>query len=336
MHAAPRIVIRDAADDPASVGHVPPPPSPVRMAAVRASAPVTVDGRLDEPVWKTATNAGGWRKNDPDQGTPASAATDARIAFDQDHIYVAIVAHDSVGAPAPRIRNLQRDFRFDENDAVAVVFDAFDDQRTGQLFQTTAAGNQRDAQFLVGQGIDQDWDVPWRVRTVVTDSGWIAEMAIPWSSLRYPDGQRPWRVNVYRGLRRRDEFSSWSLVPRGIPMARTDYAGYVDGLEPPRSRTPLQLQPYVRSQTGWASASASARNAKSVGGELKWQPTVATVVDLTVNTDFAQAEVDRQVVNLSRFSPFFPERRTFFLEFGRCSRRAFRDAFSPFFRAASD
>ncbi|XWV16548.1 MAG: carbohydrate binding family 9 domain-containing protein [Gemmatimonas sp.] len=291
-----------------------PPREPVRMAAVRVASAITIDGRLDEPAWRATSIAGGWRKIDPDQGTPASAATDARIAFDREYVYVAIVAHDSVGAPAPRVRNLQRDFRFDENDAVAVVFDAFDDQRTGQIFQTTAAGNQRDAQFLVGQGIDQDWDVPWRVRTVVTDSGWTAEMAIPWSSLRYPDGQRPWRVNFYRGLRRLDEFSSWSLVPRGISMARTDYAGYVDGLEPPRSRAPLQLQPYMRSQSDWAEAPLPRRNTQTVGGELKWKPSVTTVVDVTVNTDFAQAEVDRQVVNLTRFSPFFPERRQFFLE----------------------
>ena len=312
-------------------GAMAPPPEPRRIVAVRSSAAVVVDGRLDDRVWRLAPVAGGWRQNDPDQGAPATAATEARIAFDADNLYVAFVVHDSVGAPPPRVRNLQRDFRFDENDVVAVVFDAFADQRTGQIFQTTAAGNQRDAQFLTGLGIDQEWDVPWRVRTTVSAQEWTAEMAIPWSSLRYPDGGRPWRINFYRGLRRRDELSSWAPVPRGISVVRTDFAGVVEGLEPPRSRTPLQLQPYLRVQSGGPAAVPLERRDWEAGGEVKWQPSVSTVVDVTVNTDFAQAEVDRQVVNLTRFSPFFPERRPFFLENRALFTAGIEGRLQPFF-----
>jgi hypothetical protein len=295
-------------------GTFPPPADPLRTTAVRTTTAIEIDGRLTEPVWRLATPATGWRKNNVDQGTPATAPTAVRIAYDAQHLYVAFTASDSVGVEPPSVRNLQRDFRFDENDAVSVVFDPFDDQRTGQIFQVTPAGNQRDAQFLIGQGIDAEWDVPWRVRTSVSDSGWIAELAIPWSSLRYPNGARTWRVNFYRGLRRRNEVTTWSPVPRGMGFARTDYAGLLLGLEPPRARTPLQLQPYVRSRIGRFGVATGALASGAVGGEVKWQPTAGTVVDLTVNTDFAQAEVDRQVVNLTRFSPFFPERRQFFLE----------------------
>jgi hypothetical protein len=295
-------------------GGFPPPTDPLRVTAVRTRTAMVIDGRLDEPVWQQATPATGWRKNNVDQGAPASAPTDVRVAYDAQYIYVAFVARDSVGVEPPRVRNLQRDFRFDENDVVSVVFDPFRDQRSGQIFQVTPAGNQRDSQLLVGQGIDQEWDVPWRARTTVSDSGWTAELAIPWSSLRYPDGARTWGVNFYRGLRRKNEVTTWSPVPRGLSFARTDYAGLLDGLEPPRARTPVQLQPYVRTRVGRFGVPGAAQTAGDAGGEVKWQPSAGTVVDLTVNTDFAQAEVDRQVVNLTRFSPFFPERRQFFLE----------------------
>jgi hypothetical protein len=296
------------------VGSFPPPANPPRVTAVRTERAISIDGRLDEPVWQQAPAASGWRKINVAEGTAASTPTDVRVAYDAQHVYLAFIAYDSMRATPPRVRNMQRDFVFAENDVVSVVFDPFRDQRSGQIFQVTPAGNQRDSQLLVGQGIDQDWDVPWRVRTSVTDSAWIAELAIPWSSLRYPDGAETWGVNFYRGLRRKNEVTAWSPVPRGLSFARTDYAGLLDGIAPPRARTPVQWQPYVRTRVGRFGVPSAALTASDAGGEVKWQPSAGTVVDLTVNTDFAQAEVDRQVVNLTRFSPFFPERRQFFLE----------------------
>lgn len=314
-----------------AAGAFPPPANPVRMLAVRSEQAVVIDGRLDEPVWQRAKAASGWRKNNVEPGTPATAPTDAFVAYDAQHIYIAFIARDSIGTAPPRVRNLQRDFRFDENDVVSVVFDPFRDQRTGLIFQVTPAGNQRDSQLLLGQGIDAEWDVPWRVRTSIADSAWTAELAIPWSSLRYPDGSQPWGINFYRRLSRRNEVTTWSPIPRGMSYARTDYAGLVDGLEPPAARTPMQFQPYVRARAGRFGGVTGPATASDLGGEVKWQPSAGSVVDLTVNTDFAQAEVDRQVVNLTRFSPFFPERRQFFLENRALFSMGVANRIQPFF-----
>lgn len=331
--SAPRATIdtssRDAAARSApAAGDDGPPPVPGRapvmpdertarrLRAARLAAPLRLDGRLDEADWARAPVSGRWRQVVPEQGIAGIAETEVRVLQDDAHLYVGVRARRSPGAPArPRRRNLQRDFLYPEHDAVAIMFDPFRDGRASWIFGVAAGGNVEDRAFTAGVGADAEWDVPWRARTAVTDSGWTAELAIPWRSIPAPARDSTWAFNALRAERSRNEVTMWSPVPRGTIALRSEYFGRLDGLTPPARGAGVQLQPYVLARdAGGAGPAAGGASRATLGGDVKWRPTRSAVVDLTLNTDFAQADVDRQVVNLSRFSVRFPERRPFFQE----------------------
>ena len=250
------------------------------------------------------------------QGVPSRYRSTIRVLFDGEHLYIGIYCADSLGAAGVRTQDFRRDFEFGKNDQMGVTIDAIGDGRYNVAFQVSPYGTQRDSEILDGgQAFSDAWDALWRASAVRTDSGWTAELAIPWSSLRYvPDG-RAWHMNFYRVARRTNEMSGWVGWPRNVTMHRRAFMGEVTGLEPPPPTRNLRVRPYaigegVREGVGATHGEPAGR----VGGEVTWAPTPNAVFDLTANTDFAQADVDRQVVNLRRFSVFFPERRPFFQE----------------------
>lgn len=307
-----------------------PPPNEaakLRIHAHRTTKPLVIDGNLDEADWQAAKAVSNFIQSEPFQGQPARFDTDIRILFDNDNIYIGAFCRDSAGKNGIRVQNLRRDFETFQNESVGVAFDTFRDPRTPvPIFFTTPYGSQSDMQIFEDRIFDGDWDAIWRVRTSISDSGWTAEFAIPWSSLRYPDSsptasspqqETVWGINFARINRRLNQITRWSPIPRAYTIGRMVYGGLVTGLQPPPSRINLRVQPYgtFRLAERTAQGVADVREAKpTFGGEAKWAPSANTVLDLTVNTDFAQADADRQVVNLSRFSVFFPERRQFFLE----------------------
>ncbi len=301
--------------------------------AAHAATGVRVDGRLDEPAWRAAPLASGFRTVEPVEGAPARFPTEVRVLYDDRALYVGVFARDPLGARGVRVQDLRRKFDDDENDLFGVSFDALHDGRTVTAFQVTPYGAQRDLQVFDDQFYNGEWEGVWRARTALLDSGWTAEIAIPWSTLRYTADGAPWNVNFYRVARRANETSAWAPWPRAFSAYRVPYFGTLAGLRPPPPRRGglagnLRLRPYALARadargaapgdprTGAAAAASTSAGAGRLGGELTWTPTPNAVVDLTANTDFAQAEVDRQVVNTSRFSVFFPERRQFFLEGG--------------------
>jgi hypothetical protein len=305
-------------------------PAAVRpaYAAIRAPSSVRVDGRLDDPAWRAAPVASGFRTVEPTEGDPARFPTEVRVVYDAEALYVGAFLRDSLGARGLRVQDLRRKFDYFQNDLFGVSFDALHDGRTVAAFQVTPYGAQRELQVFDDAFYNREWEAVWRVRTQVTDSGWTAEIAIPWASLRYRADGAPWAVNFYRIARRANETSAWAPWPRAFTAYRVPYFGTLGGLAPPPPRRgEVRLRPYVLAQgdargaaandprTG-AAAPSAATTVGRVGGEVTWAPTPNAVVDVTANTDFAQAEVDRQVVNTTRFSVFFPERRQFFLEGG--------------------
>jgi hypothetical protein len=176
----------------------------------------------------------------------------------------------------------------------------------------TPAGTQRDLQVLDGTIRNVEWDGVWAIQTTVHDSGWTAEIFIPWATLRYDASERPWDFNVYRVARRTNEISAWHPWPRNFNAYRLDFAGQLVGLAPPPPSQQAAIRPYLLGRT--TSTAPSGGSDLAVSGEVTWSPTTNTALDLTVNTDFAQTDVDRPVINLTRFSIFLPERRQFFLE----------------------
>jgi len=296
-------------------------------AATRASSAPRVDGRLDDAAWAAATVASGFRTVEPTEGDPTRFPTEVRVLYDDDALYVGAFMRDSLGARGVRVQDLRRKFDYFQNDLFGVSLDALHDGRTVAAFQVTPYGAQRELQVFDDAFYNREWEAVWRVRTQVTDSGWTAELMIPWSSLRYRADGAPWGLNFYRIARRANETSAWAPWPRAYTAYRVPYFGKLEGLRPPPPSREVRIRPYALARadargaagdpaTG-ASAITSARTmVGQVGGEVTWSPASNAVVDLTANTDFAQAEVDRQVVNTTRFSVFFPERRQFFLEGG--------------------
>jgi hypothetical protein len=290
--------------------------TPPRYRAQPAASAVRIDGRLDEAAWSAAGSAGDFRQVEPEPLAPARFPTRVRVVFDEHNLYLGIVALDSAGSRGVRVQDLRREFDYFANDLVGVSLDPLHDGRTAIAFQVTPYGSLRDLQVFDDQVYNREWEGVWTARTEVSDSGWTVEIAIPWATLRYRDDAEPWGVNFYRIARRANETSAWSPWPRAYTAYRAGYFGVLEGLKTPPPRRNLRVRPYFTGETVREGAGDPTLGQRKVraGGEMIWAPGTNTVLEATVNTDFAQADVDRQVVNLSRFSVFFPERRQFFLE----------------------
>ena len=307
----------------------PPSKSPPVLEAMRVPGAPLIDGRLAEPDWARAPAARGFRQIDPRQGEPASFDTEVRVLYDGVGLYVGAFCRDGQGASAVRVRNLRKDFDSSTDDLFGVAFDTFRDGQNALVFQVNPFGARRDVQVRDGSEEDIDWDAAWQAKTERTPEGWSVEIAIPWTTLRYPPFSGDWSVNFLRTLRRFNETTGWSPWPRAYPPYRMAYAGLLSGLQPPPPSRNLSLQPYAAAR-GTRAAGGTDTDA-DVGGDVKWAVTSNTVVDATINTDFAEADVDRQVINLTRFSVFFPEQRPFFLENASLFQAGLEREVRPFF-----
>ena len=286
------------------------------LAAHRAIGRIVLDGRLDEPDWLAAPVASDFVQVRPDYVPTSRFPTEVRVLYDADNIYIGAFNRDSAGLSTLRLPDLRRDFEPPETDVFSVTLGPLGDRRTALQFHTTPLGSQGDVQaFDGGESFSFNWDAVWRVRTTRADSGWIAEISIPWRSLRYAAGLHTWDINFLRNTRRAAQWSAWVPYPRQLTSWRLNYSGALDSIQPPPPRTNIRIRPYALGQIA-RDRTANAFNGSTgdVGGEVIWAPTSNSLLEATIHTDFAQADVDRQVVNLSRFNVFFPERRQFFLE----------------------
>ncbi len=313
-----------------------PAPAPVARAQRTDVAPV-VDGVLDEDIWMSAPLISDFTQREPSDGFPATEPTDVRILYDANAIYVGVWAFDSRAAQIVAGEAI-RDFEVTDADAVIMVFDTFRDEQNGFVFGTTPAGIEYDGQvasagsgggfFLgggansqqrfqagAGGGFNKNWDGSWEVATTRDGEGWYAEFRIPFSTLRYGSGTASWGFNMSRRVRRLNEEVFWSAVPREFNLYRLDFAGRLEGMDPPTRRA-ATVTPYAlgSTQRDYNTAQSFFDEDAQVGGEAKVQITQGLTLDLTANTDFAQVEVDDAQVNLTRFALVFPEKRPFFLE----------------------
>ncbi len=298
----------------------PPPAVPETVEAIETSEKIIIDGRLDEPAWQTAPVISNFFRMEPRQGGDYRFPTAVRILFDKVNIYFGVLCRDSAGAKGIRVQDLRRDFSFGENDIFYLQLDPQNLKRYCVSFQTTPYGNQRDLQNFDDTYTDEDWDALWKVRTTRTDSGYYAEFAIPFKSLRYnkpSDSATSWGLTLARLARRDYEVTVFPKVPQSFSPYRMTYAAQLKGLKLPRPSANIRVQPYALYQYNTARDDNNGTTNNSdfkAGGEVKWAINPRAVLDLTFNTDFAQADVDRAVNNLTRFNVLFPERRQFFLE----------------------
>jgi hypothetical protein len=298
-----------------------------RLPAVKATGPITLDGHLDEEAWAEAPVARGFIQNDPSEGDPATFDTEVRLIYDDTALYIGVFARDD--HPAGIIVNeLRKDFNTGSGDTFQVVIDTFHDGRNGYQFAVNPAGAKWDAQMAnEGRETNSDWDGVWDVETRIGDDGWYAEIRIPFRTLKFDDRSvQNWGINFQRRLRRFNENSYWSPVPRIYNLSRVSLAGTFEGLEGVRPGRNLRIKPYALTSASRVGAGANVGDFDA-GIDLKFGVTSGLTWDFTVNTDFSQVEADQQQINLTRFSLFFPEKREFFLEnsgvfqFGVGSRR---------------
>jgi hypothetical protein len=296
-------------------------PAPT-VRAHRVDTPIRIDGKLDEGVYAATPAITDFVQQEPDEYAPATEKTEAWIFFDADNIYVS--ARNWESHPQRRVANeMRRDTaQLRQNDTFAVLFDTFHDKRNGYIFYANAIGGMADSQVTDEGPPNADWNTVWDVRTGEFDGGWIIEMAIPFKSLRYQPGtDQLWGINLRRVVRWKNEWSYLAQVPRALTtfrgLLKISSAGTLEGLQVPSGSRNLELKPFalagVSTDNTVSPALANERNAR-LGGDLKYGVTQNITADLTVNTDFAQVEVDEQQVNLTRFTLFFPEKRDFFLE----------------------
>jgi hypothetical protein len=291
------------------------------IIAIKITGSLHLDGLLNEPEWRLAPASPRFIQVEPYQGQAPHQETDVKVLFNHQYLYFGIIAHDAEGKKAIRATDFKRDFDFRAHDLLNLAFDCFNDQRNAMVFATNAYGVQRDLLSFDDLYYDEDWNGLWKVRTNRTDSGWTAEIAIPWQTLRYPkitDSLQQWGLSIYRNRRLTNEITSFSPFPRIFSSLRMNYAGVLKNLQPPPPKTNIRFQPYVLSSfdryRGFDSSYTPNATHVKVGGDIKWAINPNAVLDLTANTDFAQADADQQVNNISQFSVFFPEKRQFFLE----------------------
>ncbi len=305
--------------------------------AARFDAPPKLDGVVNDPVWQQATPTAGMIQKDPDEGTAATERTEVRFGFDDKNLYIGIICFDSRPAEIVSTQN-RRDGALTDTDSIQILLDTFHDGHNAVIFGTTPSGIEYDAQVSKGgQGdnnagkpgsstasvqtpgaaaLNLNWDAVWEVKSQITPRGWEAEMAIPLTTLRYPAGKdKTWGVQVQRVLRRRNELSFWAPLSRAFEITQVDAAGEVEGFDLKVHRE-LQVVPYVLGgvERDYTRAGDPGKWDKQAGVDVKYSLTGSLTLDATVNTDFAQVEVDEQQINLTRFNLFFPEKRPFFLE----------------------
>jgi hypothetical protein len=297
-------------------GRAPESSSPA-IRAVRISEPIVMDGQLDEESWMRAEPVVQFLQKDPEEGAAASEVTEVRVLYDAQHVYFGVTCHDS-NPDGIRATELRRDNQLNNDDSFELVLDTFHDHRNAYLLRVNPLGTQYDATITnEGQQVNADWDEKWEVRTRITDTGWVAEFVVPFKILRFlNESSIVWGINFHRDIKRKNEDVFWTAHNRNYQFAEVSRAGHLTGLSEIQGFT-LRFKSYL---VGGASKALvqnrrETRNLSDVGIEdAKYMITPRLALDLTVNPDFAQADVDEAQVNLTRFSLFFPEKREFFQE----------------------
>jgi TolB-like protein len=314
-------------DDNPSVSAALPPAERYRIEPTRVETPPQLDGNLGDEAWLGAAIIDEFIQQEPTEGDPATERTVVRLIYDATALYIGVEAYDRQpdGVIATEKRRDSR--RLLDEDNFQIIIDTFQDRRSGYMFVTSPLGAKLEQQVAAeGEGgfggnssnINVNWDGVWDVATSRTADGWIAEIAIPMVTLRFPEAERQvWGVNFMRNIRRKNEQVFWAPIPKAYSLTRVSLAGTMAGVGEVDRGMDLRVTPYVLAggrQDRVTTSALSDSGFNEVGLDVKYGVSSGLNLDVTLNTDFAQVEVDEQQVNLTRFALFFPEKRDFFLE----------------------
>jgi len=295
--------------------------------AVRVEEPPKLDGDLDEAVWQRVPAITEFTQRDPTEGEPATENTSVKIIYTATAIYFGVICYDSEPekilakerARDGGVASSVWDSAFLSDDTFEIILDTFRDHQGGFLFRTNPLGTKFDSWITdEGRRVNSAWDERWTVAARRTEVGWVAEIEIPFKSIRIPnEKEQVWGIDFKRAIRRKNEEVSWSNYRRDFSFVQVSQAGDLVGLRDLSNELKLRIKPYL---TGGASRIFNQGQPETdhlfdAGLEdVKYRLTPGLTLDFTVNPDFAQADVDAAVSNLTRFRVFFPEKREFFLE----------------------
>ena len=282
------------------------------IKAVFAEVPPSLDGFVNDKVWENAAVIDEFYQREPNPGEPVSEKTEFCFLYDNNNIYVGFRCYDKPGGITAK--ELARDVSLGDDDRIQVIFDTYLDGRTGYWFQVGPRGSIGDAMVSEnGKDFNKSWDGMWDGKARITDTGWEGEMVIPFKTLGFNKGQDTWGLKLIRHIKRKSESSYWPATSLNADKFQVSDAGRMEGLRDITQGIGLDIIPYI---TGGISQKQDA-DAKSVfdgGLDAFYQITPSLKAAVTVNTDFAQTEVDEKQINLTRFNLFFPEKRDFFLD----------------------
>jgi len=278
---------------------------------------IKLDGVLDEAVWNEADIATDFWQMFPTDSLRSTNETEVKLLYDDTYIYISAYAK-GVGANF-MVSSLKRDFSARSNDNVTVLFDTFRDGQNAFLFGVSAYGVQREGLIsdrgVTINGFSLTWDIKWKAETVRNEDSFTIELAIPFNSLKYPEGSQRWGFQSYRYDMQTNERSSWSSVPQNQIPVNLGYLGELVFEEPlSKNKTPLYLIPYINRLSSNSFNDSPKANSLNVGGDLKIAVGNGLNLDITLNPDFSNVEVDDIITNLTRFEISLPEKRQFFID----------------------
>ena len=290
------------------------------ISPVKTAETIKTDGVLDEAIWKDLSQIDAFWQYFPTDSLAANEKTEVMMAYDDQFLYVAGICHTQGNDFV--VSSLKRDYSFFGSDNITLMLDTYNDNTNAFVFGLNPFGVRREA-LVTGGGrqrgsFTMSWENKWKGNSTRQENSWTFEMAIPFSSLRYDENSKEWRMNVYRNDTQSNERSSWSRIPQNRIISDLTYMGKVEWDQiPKKSGSNISVIPYISGSTQRDFENTDQMKAvtnTAIGGDVKIGLTSALNLDLTFNPDFSQVEVDRQVTNLGRFEIFFPERRQFFLE----------------------
>ena len=296
-------------------------PEDCRLSASYVSQEIQIDGVLNEEAWLDAAIATDFTQYSPNEGSPATQQTEVRVLYGESQVFISAVLRDT--EPEQIRQTLGRRDEFNQADWFIASIDSYLDRKTAYNFAVNAAGVQADGvytgeRFGGGGGFDFDtsWNAVWRSAVRSTPEGWIVEMRIPFTMLRFSDtpNQR-WGINFRRVIPRLGEVSDWVLIPRAERRSGTvAQYGTLEGIIEIRPRRNIQVTPYTVGNATRDSEESTSSFTGDIGADLKIGISSNITLDATINPDFGQVEADPAELNLTAFETFFPEKRPFFTE----------------------
>ncbi|SHF25812.1 hypothetical protein SAMN05444274_104203 [Mariniphaga anaerophila] len=281
------------------------------IRAVRIDTPPRIDGNVNEAVWDEAFVTTDFYQREPNLGAPVSKKTEFLVCYDENHIYFAVKCWDD--PQKITAKEMARDVSLGNDDRIQIILDTYFDGRNGYWFQIGPRGSIGDALISEnGAAFNKEWDGLWTGKASIKDYGWEAEVAIPFKSLGFNGSNTRWGIKYIRHIVSNIESSYWPEANLNTHKFQVSDAAILDGIENITQGIGLDISPYLI--TGLDGKRGENNTSKLTGGvDLFYQITPSLRSSLTINTDFAETEVDDRQINLTRFSLHFPEKRDFFL-----------------------